>query len=121
LPRVRLDIRYSDADVEGVVRAHRHWDEYLRRHGAGRIEYLSQDVADDVRRRMGGGFHQSGTTRMSRRPEDGVLDAQLAVHGTPTLHVASSSAFPTSSQANSTFMIVAFAIRLAGHLKRSLS
>jgi choline dehydrogenase-like flavoprotein len=121
LPRVRLDIRYSDADVEGVVRAHRHWDEYLRRHGAGRIEYLSQDVAEDVRRRMGGGFHQSGTTRMSRRPEDGVLDAQLAVHGRPTLHVASSSAFPTSSQANSTFMIVAFAIRLAGHLKRSLS
>jgi hypothetical protein len=29
--------------------------------------------------------------------------------------------FPTSGQANSTFMIVVFALRLAEHLKRSLS
>jgi choline dehydrogenase-like flavoprotein len=57
---------------------------------------------------------------MSTRSEDGVLDANLAVHGAPNLYVASSSAFPTSSQANSTFMVVAFALRLAAHLRRSL-
>ena len=53
-----------------------------------------------------------------QRPEDGVVDANLAVHGVPTLHVASSSVFPTSGQANSTFMIVVFALRLAEHLDR---
>jgi hypothetical protein len=120
LPRLRIDIRYSDADVGGVVRAHRHWDEYLRRHGVGRLEYLADDLAAAVRARLGGGFHQSGTTRMAARSEDGVLDPDLAVHGLPTLHVASSSAFPTSSQANSTFMIVVLALRLADRLRREL-
>jgi len=57
---------------------------------------------------------------MSARSEDGVLGADLAVHGLPSLHVVSSSAFPTSSQANSTFMIVVFALRLADELKRVL-
>jgi choline dehydrogenase-like flavoprotein len=119
MPRLRVDIRFGDADVHGVLRSHRLLDRYLRQHGAGWLEYHSDDVAADVRRRMGGGFHQSGTTRMSARPEDGVVDANLAVHGFPTLHVASSSVFPTSGQANSTFMIVVFALRLVEHLKRS--
>jgi choline dehydrogenase-like flavoprotein len=54
---------------------------------------------------------------MSARPEDGVLDKDLAVHGAPNLHVASSSAFVTSGQANSTFMTVVVAVRLADHLR----
>jgi choline dehydrogenase-like flavoprotein len=37
------------------------------------------------------------------------------------LHIASSSTFPTSSQANPTFTIVLFAVRLAEHLRRELS
>jgi choline dehydrogenase-like flavoprotein len=121
MPRLRVQIRFGDADVEGVVRSHRLLDAYLRRHGAGRIEYHFEDVPGEIRRRMGGGFHQSGTTRMAARPEDGVVDADLAVHGYPTLHVASSSVFPTSGQANSTFMIVVFALRLVDHLRRSVA
>ena len=69
---------------------------------------------------MGGGFHQAGTTRMSASPADGVVDQNLAVHGMPNVYVASSSTFVTSGQANSTFMIVAFAVRLADHLARQL-
>jgi choline dehydrogenase-like flavoprotein len=117
MPRLHVDLRFSDADVDGVVRAHEAWDAHLRAHGVGRLEYRSGDVAGDVRERIGGGFHQSGTTRMSARPEDGVVDADLAVHGFRDLFVASSSAFVTSSQANSTFTIVAFALRLADHLR----
>jgi choline dehydrogenase-like flavoprotein len=121
MPKLGIDIRFDDADVDGIVRAHEQWDDFLRRHGAGRIEYPVDDLAEAIRDRLGGGFHQSGTTRMSERPEDGVVDPDLAVHGVPTLHVASSSTFPTSSQANSTFMIVVFALRLADHVRRSLS
>ena len=58
---------------------------------------------------------------MSERPEDGVVDPNLAVHGVPNLHVASSSAFVTSSHANSTFMILVLALRLAEHLSRELA
>ena len=73
-----------------------------------------------MRARLGAGFHQTGTTRMSTWADDGVVDENLAVHGFPMLHVASSSVFPTSGQANSTFMIVVFALRLVDHLKNAL-
>jgi choline dehydrogenase-like flavoprotein len=119
MPRLRIDVRFSDDDVTGVVQAHRSWDAYLRRHGVGCLEIVD-DVEDAVRTRLGAGFHQSGTTRAAARAEDGVVDGDLAVHDLPTLHVASSSVFPTSSQANSTFMIVVFALRLAEHIRREL-
>jgi choline dehydrogenase-like flavoprotein len=120
MPKLRIDLRFCDADVDGVLRAHRHWDDYLRSHGRGWLEYTSDDVAASIWERAGGGFHQSGTTRMSASPDDGVLDRDLAVHGFRDLFVASSSAFVTSSQANSTFMIVALALRLADSLSQEL-
>jgi len=120
MPRLDIDLRFSDADVAGVVRAHEQWDAYLRRHARGRLEYIDADVAAAVAARAGGGFHQAGTTRMSARPQDGVLTPDLAVHGFDDLTVASSSAFVTSGQANSTFMVVVFALRLADRLRRML-
>jgi choline dehydrogenase-like flavoprotein len=116
MPRLNIDVRFSEQDVSGVVRAHQHWDEYLRRHGRGRIEYLADDVAGAVEESLGAGFHQVGTTRMSASPEDGVLTPDLGVHGFNDLFVASSSALVTSGQANSTFMIVVLALRLADRL-----
>ena len=47
----------------------------------------------------------------------GVVDADCRVHGVPNLFVAGSSVFPTGGYANPTLTIVAFAIRLADHLK----
>ena len=120
MPRLRIDLRFSKQDVDGVVRAHQHWDDYLRRAGLGHLEYLSDDPGESVYERIGGGFHQIGTTRMSARPEDGVVDENLAVHGIANLFVVSSSTFVTSGQANSTFMIVVFAVRLAEHLRTLL-
>lgn len=120
MPKLRIDLRFSAADVDGVVRAHRYWDEYLQSVGVGRLEYLYSDIGAAVEHRLGGGFHQAGTTRMSASPSGGVVDSNLAVHGASNVFVASSSTFVTSSQANSTFMVVAFAVRLADHLHREL-
>ncbi len=117
MAKINIDIRFSDDDINGVVEAHRCWDEYLRETGCGRIDYLHDDLAAAVRSRVGGGFHQVGTTRMAARAEDGVVDANLAVHGVDNLFVASSSTFVTSGQANSTFLIVVLALRLADHLR----
>ncbi|MET0701829.1 MAG: GMC oxidoreductase [Mycobacterium sp.] len=114
--KLDIDIAFTDEDVDGVLAAHRHWDDYLRASGVGHLDYVSDDPASAVRARTGGGFHQVGTTRMSHDPADGVVDANLAVHGVPNLHVASSSVFVTSGQANSTFMIVAFVLRLMDSL-----
>ncbi len=116
MPKLDIDILFTDDDIEGVLAAHKHWDNHLRANGVGRLEYRADDLAAAVRERTGGGFHQIGTTRMSKDPENGVVDENLTVHGLPNVHVVSSSAFVTSGQANSTFMIVVFAIRLIERL-----
>ena len=122
MPRMRTHMRFSDEDIRHAVRAHEYFDRYLRRCGLGRLEYLCNDLEACLRKQQlgHGGYHQAGTTRMSERPEDGVLDPHLAVHGFEDLFVASGSAFPTSGQANSTFMIVVLALRLADHLRGTL-
>jgi GMC oxidoreductase/FAD binding domain len=120
IPKLRIDVKFSPQDVDGIIRTHQLWDNYLRKSGLGRLEYVSADPAEVVWRRLGAGFHQLGTTRMAARPEDGVVDPDLAVHGLRNLFVASSSAFVTAGQANPTFMIVAFAVRLADRLQKVL-
>ena len=121
VPRLRTQLHFGDADIRNVIQAHKHLDRYLRRHGLGCVEYLHEDSEKAIREQLFGGYAQVGTTRMSARPEDGVLDANLAVHGFNDLFVASSSAFPTSGQANPTFMIVVVALRLAEHIHKTLS
>jgi choline dehydrogenase-like flavoprotein len=120
VPRVRTRLRFEDEDIRGAIRVHEHLDSYLRGRGIGYISYLHPDPQAAFREQLLDGYHQAGTTRMSARPEDGVLDAQLAVHGFADLFVASSSAFVTSGQANSTFTIVVLALRLADHLHGTL-
>lgn len=120
MPRLRTHLHFGEEDVRNVRRAHEALDRSLRRQGLGSVEFLDEDVESAVRGRLFGGYHQAGTTRMSARPEDGVLDRDLAVHGFDDLFVASSSAFPTSGQANSTLMLIAFAVRLADRLVEDL-
>jgi choline dehydrogenase-like flavoprotein len=119
-PRVRTSLRFADEDIEHAIRVHGHFDRYMRRHGLGHLEYISKDPRGSFREQLFDGYHQAGTTRMSTRRQDGVLDPQLGVHGFEDLFVASSSAFVTSGQANSTFMVIVLSLRLADHLHRTL-
>lgn len=117
LRRLAIDLRFSQQDVDGVLRAHELWDRHLREHRCGRLEYTYADRDSAVWEQASDGFHQAGTTRMSKHPDDGVVDSNLRVHGLSNLFVASGSVLPTASQANTTFMIVVFALRLADHLQ----
>jgi choline dehydrogenase-like flavoprotein len=47
-----------------------------------------------------------------------VVDKNCQVHGIKNLYVASSSVFPTSSQANPTLLITCLSLRLAHFLER---
>jgi choline dehydrogenase-like flavoprotein len=116
--RIRTHMHFSDADYASVRKAIALIDGHLRRHGAGRVEWLTDDVEGSVRAFMAGyaGFHQAGTTRMSADPEGGVVDANLQVHGVRGLYVASTSVLPTSSQANPTLVGIALGVRLADRL-----
>jgi glycine/D-amino acid oxidase-like deaminating enzyme len=118
LRRIRTHMHFSDADYQSVRDGIGLIDAHLRRHGAGYVEWLSDDVEGSVHTFMQGyaGFHQAGTTRMSHTADGGVVDPHLQVHGVRGLHVASTSVLPTSSQANPTLLGIALGVRLAEHL-----
>lgn len=116
--RLVIDYEVTDADADGVLRAHEALDAELRRSGAGELVYwFSRDERREaVKRYSKDGVHQSGTTRVSQRPEDGVVDFDLKVWGVSNVYVCSSSVFPTSGQANPTFFMGVCALRLADRL-----
>jgi choline dehydrogenase-like flavoprotein len=122
VPRIRTEMRFSDEDIASVEQAMRELDAALRDAGVGHLEFLFDDIAAGVNECLlrSSGYHQTGTTRMAADAADGVVDADLAVFGTENLFVASTSTFPTSSQANPTLTGVAFAVRLADHLAGKL-
>jgi choline dehydrogenase-like flavoprotein len=122
VPRVAIDLRFTGGDSRSVIGSHRVLDAALRTSGIGRLEYwYPQDQLDDrVLAQATDGLHQVGTTRMGRNPKDSVVDENLRVHDVANLHVASSSVFPTTGQANSTLLATALAIRLAHHLNMNV-
>lgn len=117
-PRLRVDLRFSREDAEGVVRAHERLDDWLRRSDIAEVHYRQPEAenVDAVVARMSHGTHQIGTARMGATRGEGVVDRNLRCFDAPNLYVASSAVFCTSSQANPTLSIIAFAVRLARHL-----
>lgn len=60
--------------------------------------------------------HPMCATRMSLKPEDGVLDADMRVHSVQNVYVCGSSSFTSGGAANPTMTIAALAHRLGSHL-----
>src|ERR1700687_677512 len=123
MPRLRIDLRYSQLDVESVVAGHDIIDRNLRQAGLGHLDqhFAAEERAARVWDQMTDGYHQIGTARMAADPKRGVVDAECRVHGSPNLFVAGSAAFPTSGQANPTLLIAAFSARLAARIARLVS
>lgn len=61
-------------------------------------------------------FHPLGTARADARPEHGVVDGDLQLHGVAGVHVADGSVVPSSLGVNPQLTIMALATRLAFHL-----
>jgi len=118
MPRVEIDLRFSEQDIQSVIDSHDVLGKALESNGIASLQYHypREQLRDSVYAQASDGLHQVGTTRMDNDPRKGVVDSDLKVHGIQNLHVASSSVFPASGQANSTLLAVAFAIRLVHHL-----
>lgn len=85
----------------------------------GKIWYLPwKDTLDQNQWVVNG--HHMGTTRMSVKPEEGVVDPNLQMYGAANLFVAGASVFPTGGISNPTFTIVALSLRLAAHVQKLL-
>jgi choline dehydrogenase-like flavoprotein len=61
-------------------------------------------------------YHSMGGTRFGASEREGVVDADLRVHGVENLFVASCSVFPSGGSSNPTFTLMALTLRLAKHL-----
>ena len=112
--RIRVDWRWHDEDVAAVRRSQDAYAAALERAGWGRFEPALEDGRPVVD--SSSSHHFMGTTRMSARPTDGVVDQRCAVHGVPNLYVASSSTFPRGGYANVTLTAVALGLRVADHV-----
>jgi choline dehydrogenase-like flavoprotein len=62
------------------------------------------------------GAHYSGTCRMGLDKNSSVVDPDLCYHGLKNLYVCDASVIPKIGNANLTFTIAAFALRLADYL-----
>jgi choline dehydrogenase-like flavoprotein len=120
-PRVQLDWRLSPLDAHTLRRFSEILALEFGRAGLGRVMITTHDDDAKMLASVGGDWHHMGTTRMHRDPQQGVVDPDCRVHGVGNLFVAGSSVFPTGGHSVPTLTIVAMAVRLADHLKRSLS
>ncbi|WP_282162215.1 GMC oxidoreductase [Ulvibacterium marinum] len=113
-----VDYTLLKNDIESVIKSHKKLDEYLRQSNCGELLYWypKKDLFSKIKNMSRDGIHQSGTTRIGKDEKEGVVDTDLKVFGTSNLYICSSSVFPTSGQANPTFMLGAFAARLSHHL-----
>jgi choline dehydrogenase-like flavoprotein len=62
------------------------------------------------------GFHPLGTARADARPDHGVVDGDLKLHGVEGVYVSDASVVPSSIGVNPQITIMALATRLAYHL-----
>jgi choline dehydrogenase-like flavoprotein len=118
VPRVEIDLRFAQKDVDSLVRTHDLLDDWLQRSNAGRLEYRMplEQRGEAILAQAAHGTHQIGLTRMGIDRRDGVVDGDLRAFDSDNLYVASTAVLPTSSQANPTLTSVALAIRLADHI-----
>ncbi len=112
VPVPAVEWRWREVDEENRRRTVAVVQREFARCGAGEVVVRERGVLDpDV-------HHHAGTTRMHCDPAQGVVDAELKVHGSDNLWVAGASVFPTAGVANPTLTIVALSLRLAAELGR---
>lgn len=121
MPRARIKWTISDTDCRTAFCAAQAFAGFAQAQGLGTVTLakgLEQGAIDpDIRRDAN---HQLGGTRMSETAHNGVVDADLAVHGVENLSVVGGSVFSTGGHANPTQTIVALALRLAQRLNASV-
>jgi choline dehydrogenase-like flavoprotein len=122
MPRLKVDWRYTEGDVDTVRRSLQLLREDFRRSQVGSFDYDPAAVEFEMTRYGAYGGHHIGTARMGNDPNSSVVDVDCRVHGIANLFVNGAAVFPTSSQANPTLTLVALSLRMAEHLKtRSMS
>ena len=118
LRRVEIDWEFKKDDQERMWRALELTAIEVGALSLGRVRVLKERAERLMGDQLGYGHHHMGTTRMSERYEEGVVDSHQKVFGTNNLYVAGSSVFSTGGHVPPTLTIVAMTVRLAEILSR---
>lgn len=117
-PQISLDWRFSPEQARHTQEALKLMASAIGASGLGRMQVDTDlDFTDPGRFKFSSSFHHMGTTRMSDKPAEGVVDRSLRVHSVENLYVCGSSVFTTGGVSNPTLTICALATRLADHLQ----
>ena len=125
MPRAdnRITLSGDVTDQHGLPVADVHFDDHpndiaMRRHGLaqGTSVYKAVGAVRTIETPPYPSTHNLGTSRMSERPGDGVVDRFGRAHDVPNLFVSDGSVFTTGAACNPTLTIVALAIRQAEHI-----
>jgi choline dehydrogenase-like flavoprotein len=115
LPALDVCIRYSDEEVNNVVRCRQHLMSLMGEAGC------HAKMGEIVPTLFPGTIaHYGGTARMHAKPEYGVVDAWNRIHDAPNVLVCDASCFTTAAEKNPTLTVMAIATRAAGRLAHDL-
>ena len=117
IKQIIVDFRVSDSDRQNAWKTLELMAKDPALHAIGRVQVLKEQDSRIWGGQLGFGQHHMGTTRMSKTPNDGVVDTSSRVFGTKNFFVAGSSVFPTGGHVPPTLTITALAIKLADHLR----
>jgi choline dehydrogenase-like flavoprotein len=122
LRHLKIDFRFSNRDVDSVLRAHDAIEAWLMAEGYGRLVYRVPEGsrAEGVLAEAKHGNHQQGTIRLGSTSANGVVDPFGTCFDVPNLHVVSTAILPTSSHANPTLTALQIGLRLADRLYPAL-
>jgi choline dehydrogenase-like flavoprotein len=115
LPALDVCIRFSDTEVENVVRSRQHLVNLME--DAGSRVVLGEIVPSLY---PGTAAHFGGTARMHAKPEYGVVDAWNRVYRVPNVLVCDAACFTTAAEKNPTLTVMAIAARAATRLAHDL-
>lgn len=123
----RVTLNTSVTDKNGLPVPNVHFDDHrndvaMREHAYVQAELLYDAVGSTGSHRTPPypSTHNLGTSRMSEKPQDGVVDRWGRTHDVPNLFVSDGSQFTTGAAANPTLTIVALAIRQAEYIADQL-
>ncbi len=118
LPKVLLDWKVGSEELASIREFAFRCDRALRAAGLAHLK-IAEDLTNSQPRfldTLHDIYHQTGGARMAESERDGVVDRNLRVFGTTNLYVAGAASFRTTSNANVTFVALAFVTRLVDHL-----
>ncbi len=139
-PHNRIDLSPTGSDAFGQPLARIHWQvheddcalfsqiaELARAQWAdgplSRLATLKARDQEAIRHDLvegGGIYHPAGTTRMGASATEGVVDAQLRVHGCDGLWAVATSVFPTVGGASPSLGLMQLALRAADDIAGSI-